>query len=157
MAKLRPLQLLTANHLIPFLHKAAMATSASSTPITRPTTTTSPSSKIPKFVYGTAWKKDRTADLVYQALKAGFRGIDTAAQPRHYQEELVGDGIRRAIKEGVVKREELFVRLSLLNIYLRYLSHILVLVIFVRNAPFALSQFTRDEWYGVRGWHDQIS
>lgn len=66
--------------------------------------------KFPKLVYGTAWKKDRTADLVYNAIKAGFRGIDTAAQPRHYQEDLVGDGIRRAIKDGIVKREELYVR-----------------------------------------------
>jgi hypothetical protein len=56
----------------------------------QPTTT-------PRLVYGTAWKKDRTADLVYQALKSGFRGVDTAAQPRHYQERLVGDGIRRAV------------------------------------------------------------
>lgn len=64
----------------------------------------------PKFIYGTAWKKDRTGELVYQALKAGFRGIDTAAQPKHYQEALVGDGIRRAIAEGIVKREELYVR-----------------------------------------------
>lgn len=65
--------------------------------------------QIPKLVYGTAWKKERTADLVYQAIKAGFRGIDTAAQPRHYREELVGDGIRRAIKDGFVKREDLYV------------------------------------------------
>ena len=66
--------------------------------------------KIPKLVYGTAWKEERTADLVYNAIKAGFRGLDTAAQPRHYQENLVGDGIRRAIKDGFVKREELYVR-----------------------------------------------
>jgi hypothetical protein len=25
------------------------------------------------MMYGTAWKKERTTDLVYQALKAGFR------------------------------------------------------------------------------------
>jgi hypothetical protein len=36
--------------------------------------------------YGTAWKKDRTADLVAKAIKAGFRHIDTACQPRHYNE-----------------------------------------------------------------------
>jgi diketogulonate reductase-like aldo/keto reductase len=47
--------------------------------------------------------------LVYQAIKAGFRGIDTAAQPRHYQEDLVGEGISRAIRDGVVKRSELYV------------------------------------------------
>ena len=69
--------------------------------------------KIPQLMYGTAWKKDRTADLVYQALKAGFRGVDTAAQPKHYQENLVGDGIRKAIDEGIVTREELYVCLSL--------------------------------------------
>lgn len=41
--------------------------------------------KMPNMLYGTAWKQHRTAELVTQALKAGFRGIDTAAQPRHYQ------------------------------------------------------------------------
>lgn len=66
-------------------------------------------SMIPVFLYGTAWKKDQTADLVYTAVNAGFRGIDTAAQPRHYQEHLVGDGIRRAIAEGLVRREDLYV------------------------------------------------
>jgi hypothetical protein len=69
-----------------------------------------PSTTTPRLVYGTAWKKERTADLVYQAIKTGFRGIDTAAQPRHYQEPLVGDGIRRAISERIVSRKELFVR-----------------------------------------------
>ena len=39
------------------------------------------------MIYGTAWKADRTAKLVYHALQAGFRGVDTAAQPRHYQGE----------------------------------------------------------------------
>ncbi len=44
---------------------------------------------------------------VYWALKAGMRLIDTA---RIYgNEEGVGRGIRRAIKDGIVKREEIFV------------------------------------------------
>jgi diketogulonate reductase-like aldo/keto reductase len=71
---------------------------------------TNPETAIPRFVYGTAWKKDQTANLVYQALKAGFRGIDTAAQPRHYNEALVGEGIARAIQENIIKREDLYVR-----------------------------------------------
>ncbi|KAJ5688820.1 hypothetical protein N7462_003212 [Penicillium macrosclerotiorum] len=58
---------------------------------------------LPVFLYGTAWKRDRTADLVYTAINTGFRAIDTAAQPRHYQEALVGDGIRRAIADGLVQ------------------------------------------------------
>ncbi|KAI0391043.1 putative aldo-keto reductase [Xylariaceae sp. FL0594] len=63
-----------------------------------------------RLLYGTAWKKEATADLVYKALKAGFRGIDTAAQPRHYNEPLVGVGIKKAISEGIVKREDLFIQ-----------------------------------------------
>jgi len=37
----------------------------------------SPASKIPHLVYGTAWKADRTADLVSKAIVNGFRGVDT--------------------------------------------------------------------------------
>jgi len=51
---------------------------------------------IPPILYGTAWKKERTAALVAQALAAGFGGIDTACQPRHYHEPGVGEGIRAA-------------------------------------------------------------
>ncbi|KKA26933.1 hypothetical protein TD95_001071 [Thielaviopsis punctulata] len=66
--------------------------------------------KVPRLIYGTAWKKDRTEDLVYTAIKNGFRGVDTAAQPRHYNEKLVGNGIRRAIEEGLVKRQDLLIQ-----------------------------------------------
>lgn len=65
---------------------------------------------IPALIYGTAWKKDATADLVYQALNAGFTGIDTANQPKHYQEELVGSGVRKALQEGRVKRNHLYLQ-----------------------------------------------
>jgi diketogulonate reductase-like aldo/keto reductase len=65
---------------------------------------------MPRLLYGTAWKKEATADLVFKALKAGFRGVDTAAQPRHYNESLVGAGIKEAISKNIVKREDLFVR-----------------------------------------------
>jgi hypothetical protein len=64
---------------------------------------------LPVLIYGTAWKKERTSDLVYKALCAGFRAVDTAAQPKHYREDLVGAGIRRAIQEGVVRREDIYV------------------------------------------------
>ncbi|KAG5925895.1 hypothetical protein E4U53_003207 [Claviceps sorghi] len=74
-------------------------------------TLTGPSAtKIPKLIYGTAWKKERTADLVYAALKAGFRGVDTAAQPKHYDERGVAAGVKRAIAEGIVQRHDLFVQ-----------------------------------------------
>ncbi|KAI1135890.1 Aldo/keto reductase [Hypoxylon sp. FL0543] len=65
---------------------------------------------MPKLLYGTAWKKDATADLVFLALKSGFRGIDTAAQPRHYKEALVGAAVKLAISSGIVKRGDLFIQ-----------------------------------------------
>lgn len=65
---------------------------------------------IPPFLYGTAWKKDETSDLVYKALCCGFTGIDTANQPKHYREELVGAGVRRALEEHKIKREDLYLQ-----------------------------------------------
>ena len=50
-------------------------------------------SSLPDFLYGTAWKEDRTAALTELALRAGFRGIDTANQRRHYFEAGVGEGL----------------------------------------------------------------
>ena len=61
------------------------------------------------FIYGTAWKKDRTASLVLDAVAGGFRGFDVAAQPKRYREDLVGVALREAIHTGVVSRADLFV------------------------------------------------
>jgi hypothetical protein len=66
----------------------------------------------PPFVYGTAWKKDSTTTHVIDALKAGFTAVDTAAQPRHYREDLVGKALRFAYKSGICKREDVFVSAS---------------------------------------------
>ncbi|WP_257388589.1 aldo/keto reductase family protein [Tahibacter caeni] len=49
--------------------------------------------RMPRLVYGTAWKKAATAQWVEAALRQGFDGIDTAGQPRHYDEAGVGAGI----------------------------------------------------------------
>jgi diketogulonate reductase-like aldo/keto reductase len=70
----------------------------------------SPSASIPKFLYGTAWKEDRTPALVELALRAGFRGIDTANQRRHYFEAGVGQGLAAAYRDGIVTREDLFLQ-----------------------------------------------
>jgi diketogulonate reductase-like aldo/keto reductase len=66
--------------------------------------------KTPAFLYGTAWKEDETERLVRLALAAGFRGIDTANQRRHYVEAGVGAAVAGAIAEGAVTREELFLQ-----------------------------------------------
>ncbi len=72
--------------------------------------TTPPSSPIPDFLYGTAWKEERTPALVELALRAGFRGIDTANQRRHYFEAGVGEGLAAAYRAGVVTRADLFLQ-----------------------------------------------
>ena len=51
---------------------------------------------VPAVFYGTAWKKEKTAELVELALRTGFRGIDTACQPKHYNEPGVGEGIAKS-------------------------------------------------------------
>ncbi|KAI6021524.1 NADP-dependent oxidoreductase domain-containing protein [Pisolithus microcarpus] len=49
----------------------------------------------PKIIYGTAWKGERTAQLVMNAFLQGFRALDTACQPKHYREDLVGEALER--------------------------------------------------------------
>ncbi len=65
---------------------------------------------IPDFLYGTAWKEDRTAALTELAIQTGFRGIDTANQRRHYFEAGVGQGLAAAYRAGVVTRSDLFLQ-----------------------------------------------
>src|SRR2546427_10579834 len=65
---------------------------------------------IPDFLYGTAWKEDRTPALTELALRMGFRGIDTANQRRHYFEAGVGQGLAAAYRAGIVTRAELFLQ-----------------------------------------------
>ena len=60
---------------------------------------------VPQLIYGTAWKKERTAELVAQALRAGFRGIDTACQPKHYHEPGVGEALAVVAREGVLRSD----------------------------------------------------
>src|SRR6185436_3748143 len=63
----------------------------------------------PTFVYGTAWKKDATTELVKKAVKAGFRAIDTANQLKHYSEALVGEALSALALDGI-PRESLWLQ-----------------------------------------------
>ena len=65
---------------------------------------------IPRLLYGTAWKEDRTQSLVESALKEGFRGIDTANQRKHYHEAGVGMAIAAAVSSGLITRGDLFLQ-----------------------------------------------
>ncbi len=69
-----------------------------------------PSPPTPALLYGTAWKEERTEALTQLALRAGFRGIDTANQRRHYVEAAVGNGLAAAYTEGLVRRDDLFLQ-----------------------------------------------
>ncbi len=64
---------------------------------------------IPSFMYGTAWKKEATTQLVQLAVASGFTAIDTANQLIHYQEALVGEALLELAKQGVT-RESLFLQ-----------------------------------------------
>jgi diketogulonate reductase-like aldo/keto reductase len=64
---------------------------------------------VPRILYGTAWKKLQTEDLVKKAIQAGFRGIDTACQPKHYHEAGVGAGVAAAL-DHKLKRENLYLQ-----------------------------------------------
>ena len=51
--------------------------------------------------------KSECANIVYLAIKAGYRLIDTAAV--YTNEDAVGEGVRRAIEEGICTRKDLFI------------------------------------------------
>ena len=64
--------------------------------------------KMPVLGLGTWTQDNSTAEKsVYIAIKNGYRLIDTA---RYYGNEAgVGRGVRKAIKEGIIKREDIFI------------------------------------------------
>lgn len=64
---------------------------------------------MPAILYGTAWKKDRTAELVLAAAGAGFSGFDTACQPKHYHEPGVGSALLQLYERGV-QRDQLYLQ-----------------------------------------------
>ncbi|MGA2187924.1 MAG: aldo/keto reductase [Steroidobacteraceae bacterium] len=59
--------------------------------------------RMPGILYGTAWKKAETARLVGCAIRHGFRGIDTACQPKHYDEAGVGAGVGACVGPGLAR------------------------------------------------------
>lgn len=76
---------------------------------------------------------DETAEAVYQAIKAGYRLIDTASV--YGNEKETGQGIKRAIDEDLVTREDLFVTSKL----------------FILQAPEAKASETIDQSLDVMG------
>ena len=65
------------------------------------------------------WKidADTVGDAVYHAIKLGYRHLDSAAD--YGNEKQVGEGIARALADGLCSREELWVTSKLWNTYHR--------------------------------------
>jgi len=86
--------------------------------MTIPTQAVGESGQMPVIGLG-LWKidKDQVADVVVEAIRAGYRHLDSACD--YGNEKQVGEGIRRAIEEGLCTREELWVTSKLWNTYHR--------------------------------------
>lgn len=63
------------------------------------------------------WKisSDDCANSVYEAIKVGYRHLDSACD--YGNEKSVGEGIKRAIKDGLCNREDLWITSKLWNTY----------------------------------------
>jgi diketogulonate reductase-like aldo/keto reductase len=134
---------------------------------------------MPRLIYGTAWKKERTAALAALALRSGFRGIDTACQPKHYFEPGVGAALEIAAGEGI-SRSEIYVQTkfsplpgqdpedipydpkasvgeqvlqsfeaSLRNLRINYLDSL------VLHSPYREEADTQEAWAAMEALHDQ--
>ena len=73
---------------------------------------------MPLIGFGT-WKldKEKSVDVIYNAIKMGYRHIDCAAVYCNQVE--AGKGIKKAIDEGIVSRKDLFITSKLWNAYHR--------------------------------------
>lgn len=69
-----------------------------------------------KIIYGTAWKKEMTTDLVVSAVLNGFKAIDTACQPKHYREDLVGNALQTLKEVHGIERDQLFIQTKFTSI-----------------------------------------
>lgn len=58
---------------------------------------------------------ENCAESVYQAIKAGYRMFDSSSD--YANESRSGEGLKRAIDEGLVKREDVFIVTKLWNTF----------------------------------------
>ena len=72
--------------------------------------------EIPSIGFG-LWKipESTCADVVYEAVKQGYRHFDSASD--YGNEKEVGIGLKRAMDQGLCKREDLWITSKLWNTY----------------------------------------
>ncbi|CAJ0837212.1 364_t:CDS:2, partial [Entrophospora sp. SA101] len=72
--------------------------------------------RMPLVGFG-SWElpNDKVADSIYQALKNDYRLLDCAAL--YGNEKEIGDGIKKAIDYGIVKRDDIFITSKLWNTF----------------------------------------
>lgn len=63
--------------------------------------------RIPKIGYGTTRRISNTDEIIYEAIKVGYRLFDTALM--YENEKTVGKGVAKALQDGLCKREDLFI------------------------------------------------
>ena len=74
-----------------------------------PTVRLNDGSHLPMVSLGGGYNDTATAATIVAAVAAGFRGIDTACQPKHYHEAGVGDALVQLQAEGV-ERDSLWIQ-----------------------------------------------
>ncbi len=72
--------------------------------------------KIPAIGFG-LWKvpTDKAASQVYNAIKVGYRALDGAQC--YGNEKQCGEGLKKAIDEGIIKREDVFITTKVWNTF----------------------------------------
>ncbi|KAL4070640.1 NADP-dependent oxidoreductase domain-containing protein [Scleroderma citrinum] len=108
--------------------------------------------------------KPTCADTVYEAIKAGYRLLDGAGD--YGNEKEAGDGVRRALADGIVKREELFITSKLWNTFHSH-DHVKMITkkqlklwgidyfdLFLVHFPISLQYVDPDHRYPPEWWGD---
>lgn len=110
--------------------------------------------KMPGFGFGT-WQSaagDITVSAVKTAIKAGYRNIDTAAA--YHNEESVGEGVRQAMQEYGIKREELFISTKLWNDHRGYDPTMRAFEFSMKQLGLEYLDLYMIHWPAVSKWHE---
>lgn len=109
--------------------------------------------KMPGLGFGVWQISERdTAESVKLAIKNGYRNIDTAAA--YFNEKEVGEGIRAAMKEYGVKREELFVSTKLWNDHRGFDKAVQAIEDSLKKLDIGYIYLYMLHWPAVKRWHN---